>query len=275
MRLQDVRAAADNFRCLQRTLRSFQCLRGGNVLLGNLSEVEECVERSKQPCFPGPGSSVAWNNGPPGAVQCAFLAFHHIDKAGGTTIREWMKQLELTEDAFEFLSSYSQRSCSAADRSLGIARCASMTTLRRVLHQSISAALRCEQQQPRFRLMSEYHAHDARDNLKAMAGSLPLWRSLAAPRGCKIVVAALVREPVRWYLSWVSYAAKTFKIQPKGDGSLEAAVQKNPNYQAKLIGLHWATRSPLDALKRMDVVAYHMLWLDPSMIVTLPPIASL
>lgn len=289
VRLQDARYASESFRCLERhgILRSALC--GRRIYVANWSRavsVPACADLHSH-CVSGRGTGVAWqfsdgadrgNSAATAATanRCAFFAFHHIDKAGGTSIREWMKELELGIDGFEFLSSYSPRTCLAHHPNLGVLNCGDISTQRRIMHESIDAALSCDTNRMmgnvlnngsgggisragmarthggwsngdrsnttlrapsatgasggaaagsvRFRLMSEYHAHDALSNMRHMVGSLARWRSLAAPRGCKILVAALVREPSRWYVSWVAYLARVFKIQPKG-GTLESAVQ--------------------------------------------------
>lgn len=164
-----------------------------------------------------------------------------------------MKELELGDDGFQFISSYTTRTCYASLRSLGVAGCADMSTQRRVLHETIEASLRCQGSPPRFRLMSEYHAWDANNNLRAMAGYLPRWRAAAAPLGCKVLVIALVRDPIRWYISHVAYSAHRWKQQPKG-GTLESAVRHHPNAQASLLRTHWR-RAPLEAAELIDIFA--------------------
>lgn len=275
VRLQDAHSATASFECLRQRglLRTMLCGRPEREIhVGNWSSVkgeaiQECAALHMR-CTAGRGTGVAWQQPSMGAAtsggapsnsstaSCAFLAFHHIDKAGGTTIREWMKQLELGPDGFEFLSSYSPRSCLAHHPKFGVTQCGDMSTERRLMHEAIDAALSCsvaEQPAPRFRLMSEYHAFDAIYNMRAMAHRLPRWRDLAAPRGCKVLVVALVREPSRWYVSWVAYLAAVFKKQPRG-GTLESAIRAQPNHQAALIRTHWQ-RDPMLALDSMDLLA--------------------
>ena len=213
VRMQDVELAKESVDCLRRSglLREMQCGKLPAVLVGNWSSAKEpaaaaCAALNGK-CTVGAGSGVAWQPGETAsararnATTCAFLAFHHIDKAGGSSIREWMKQLELGPDGFEFLSAYSPRSCLAAHPRLGVVQCGDMSTQRRVMHEALDGALRCRRADapaPRFRLMSEYHAYDAQSNFRAMAHRLPQWRPAAARLGCVIRVVALVREPSRW-----------------------------------------------------------------------------
>ena len=129
---------------------------------------------------------------------CTSVHFLHVVKCGGTTIRGWMREL-VTRDGFEFASHYDVASCVPKNASNRHAcwepQVAAATRTRAGGRERQLAgaptAPRVALAQPPIHVLGEPVDHPIP----------PAFRS----RGCRVVLAMMLREPLSLYRSWHRY----------------------------------------------------------------------
>ena len=216
-------------------------------------------------------SGCAESAAPPRPVYVGFL---HLDKCGGTSLRQWFKALELDDASWQFISAYTSGTCLLFSPEAGIARCSSIQAQRDhalvLLNRSMAApagggaGVACGEAAGARRLLVEFHAQDA-PQLASHARQLEAWRrprawsanpaanSAANPdpnRGGApasfhaaaptVLIVCVVREPHEWYISMVAYMRAMYGQY--GRLSLEEAVHQQPNGQCAKLERVWKVR---------------------------------
>ena len=195
-------------------------------------------------------------------ASSVYVGFLHIDKAGGTSMREWFQAVEMDDATWQFVSHYTHGTCASFHRDAGVLKCASIATQRsavlRLLNRSRPLCVGEEgngaaggppPHGPRgWRVAVEYHAQDAAQySAHASLLSTPSIRW-----GPKVILTMLVREPHSWYLSMVAYMRAQYG---KYAGlSLEQSVAREPNPQTRQIAHAWR-RSWRSAMPLMTLAA--------------------
>ena len=145
-------------------------------------------------------------------TTCVAVHFLHVVKCGGTTIRGWMREL-VTRDGFEFASHYDVASCVPKNGSNRHA----------CWEPQVAAAMRIREavasgSSPALRLLHEWHSPNRQFMYWANRSIIP-FRPLLRSRGCRVVLAMMLREPLSLYRSWHRY------ISTQGWGALRKHVR--------------------------------------------------
>jgi len=191
----------------------------------------------------------------PSLPTCSLIAFAHVTKVGGTSIRNWFRRFQLSH-GYAFHSAYSNLSCAGFGPPFGIAECLPshgplmklmLETLRSLPH---GAAVPPELA---FRMLFEYHDRNKKQGQQFRA-ALPQLRPLALSHACGLVVSALMRKPASVYVSLQTYLCAKYGIQRNEHGqdyvrnracalTPEDYVRKYPNPQLKdllqYMGFRW------------------------------------
>ena len=64
------------------------------------------------------------------AETSTYVAFLHLIKCGGTSLRQWFRNLEVEDPSWHFISDYSSGTCFQFDSSAGVAKCAGLDVQR-------------------------------------------------------------------------------------------------------------------------------------------------
>lgn len=181
----------------------------------------------------------------PSLPTCSLIAFAHVTKVGGTSVRNWFRRFQLTH-GYAFHSAYSNLSCAEFGPPFGIAECLPsngplmklmLETLRSLPH---GAAVPPELA---FRMLFEFHDTNIVQGQQFRA-ALPQLRPLARSHSCGLVVTALMRKPASVYVSLQTYLCAKYGIRRNALGqdyaqnpacalSPEDYARRYPNPQLK------------------------------------------
>ena len=166
----------------------------------------------------------------------SFGAFYHIDKAGGSSIGEWMKSLEAFElNAITFISHLTDTCLSWGAAEPALEGCSFRTQLSFAIHQMNYSLNRCRNCTNSARLLIELHSRHAY-GVRELWHHFPLWRER---RVYTPFLAALVRDPFSWHLSNLVYQLVHYKAPRMHNLTLEEYVRVAGSAQFKQIREHW------------------------------------
>ena len=160
------------------------------------------------------------------AARCALIAWRHVPKTGGTTLRHAFEQLELSAPSWSAIGRGERPEtvpghCGRANMGIG---------LWEVRGYARSAFLRCAHTAGRSRGWSlEYHIPV--DGSRAVLNNVIDLRAHALPPDARAVTVMVVREPVAWYRSqWLATSGNRYRPRRR-EGPTEFATRLGPDAQ--------------------------------------------